>query len=322
MCLKKIISILCFAIAILATHTVFCGSIPEDLMHEDGAQIFFAEILSYSKENSTVTVCPVKKIKGDVKIGTQKHYDRASTVGDFVIKQGNVYLFTYFDENNPTEIFEVTSYDTSTLKIKNIAGDMWERFEKYLNDGKYEKTEQDRINKINAKFTKVGDEITLSSLTETNNEKCYKVEIGILGNSKVYEIDKNKFYKISDAIKLVDIDNVLVTNPENGLVVRCYEGKDLHEITLWDNCKVAGSRVSMNSAPIGDYIIKAEDFDKLISLLPEDAHPKLPPIKNLYANFMYWFIYNSKTAYNISILALIGCIVVAVILNKYKRKSK
>lgn len=298
----------------------FAGSIPEDLLHSDDAQVFFAEVLAYSEENSTVTVCPVKKIKGDVATGTQQHYDRASTVGDFKVKPGNVYLFTYFDENNPTDIFEVTSYDTAALKIKNVTGDMWERFQKYLNDGEYEKAEQDRLNKMNARLTKIGDEITLAALSEMNSERCSKVEIGIFGKSTVYEIDKNMFYKLADRIRLVDVENILVTEPVGGLVIRCYNGAEPEEITIWDNCSVAGGRVAMYSAPTGDYIIKAEDYKELLSLLPDDVQPKLPPIKNLYANFLYWFIFNSTTAYIVG--ALILAVLVGIVFLKIKSRRK
>ena len=48
-----------------------------------------------------------------------------------------IYLFTYSDDANGTDIFEVTTYDTRTLKLRHVKGDMWERFEKYLNEGKY-----------------------------------------------------------------------------------------------------------------------------------------------------------------------------------------
>ena len=121
------------------TTTVLAGSIPEDLLNEDSAQIFFAEVVYYhpDKENPDIEVSPVKVIKGDVNMGGKLTYYNPNTIGDFKVKEGNVYLFTYFDEHNPTDIFEVTSYDTSTLKLKNVDGDMWKRFEKYLNEGKY-----------------------------------------------------------------------------------------------------------------------------------------------------------------------------------------
>ena len=50
---------------------------------------------------------------------------------------GEIYLFTYYDDVNTTDIFEVTTYDTKTLKLKHVEGDMWKRFEKYLNEGRY-----------------------------------------------------------------------------------------------------------------------------------------------------------------------------------------
>ena len=67
----------------------------------------------------------------------RQHYYNPNTVGDFKIRLDNIYLFTYFDEVNPTDIFDVTTFDTKTLKLKNVEGDMWKRFEKYLNDGEY-----------------------------------------------------------------------------------------------------------------------------------------------------------------------------------------
>ena len=149
--MKKLISLLCLtAIMLSMSITALAGSIPEDLLYEDFAQIFFAEVVYYhpNKENPDIEFSPVKKIKGDVKLGTKQIAYNFNTVGDFDIKEGNVYLFTYFDENNPTDIFEVTSYDTSTLKLKNVEGDMWMRFQKYLNNGDYEEAEQERRDRL------------------------------------------------------------------------------------------------------------------------------------------------------------------------------
>ncbi len=318
--MKKIIILFSMVAAMLSiSFTTFAGSIPEDLMHEDGAQIFFAEVLAYNGEGASVTVRPVKKVKGDVATGTQQHYDRANPVGDFVVRPGNVYLFTYLDENNPTDIFEVTSYDTATLKIKNTDGDMWKRFEKYLHDGEYEKAEQGRINKINAKLTEVGEAITLATLTEMKVEDCTKVEMGLFGSTEIYEISKDKFYKLAEEIKLVDVENVLVTNADDGMVIRCHDGVNTHEVIIWDNCTVAGSRVAMYSAPTGDYRIKAEGYAKLLSQLPEEAQLKLPPLKSLYANFAYWFIYNAREAYIIGGLVLAVLIGMVWVITKKKR---
>lgn len=324
--MKKMIGFLCLTTIMLSmTFTALAGDVPEGLLSNDEAQVFFGEVLTYhfDGDNPSVIVCPVKKIKGDVLTGTQQHYNNAHPVGNFKVKQGNVYLFTRFDENNETNIFEVTSYDTATLKLKNTDFDIWKRFESYLNNGEYEKAEQERVNRINATLTEVGDEITLSALTETDGDACYKAEIALLGKQQSYEIDKRELYKIADRIRLIDVENTLVMDPDVGMVIRCYEGDDVHEVTIWDSCKVAGSRMAMYSAPTGDYIIKAEDFNKLLSLLPEDTQPKLPPLKNLYANFIYWFIYNSTTAYTIGaiILAVLLGVVGFIIGHKIKKKK-
>lgn len=310
---KRLLIFISVAILMFSlSGTVFAGSVPEDLMHYDGAQIFFGEIIDYAPNAAKphVSVCPVKKIKGDIKTGTKLVYENANVVGDIDIKLGNIYLFTYFDENNPTDIFEVTSYDTKTLKLKNVIGDMWERFEKYLNEGKYEKAEQDRIDKLNADLTVVGETVSLTSVLNFNEFECDKVEFSLFGKQDKYEIDKDKFLKLADEIILTDVENTLVLDTDDALIIRTY-GKDVCELTIWDNCMVAGSRVSAYSAPTGDYIIKAEDYRKLNSLLPEEAQVKLPPLKNFYANLVYWYIYNSTTAYVIA--ALIGVVLIGTL---------
>lgn len=176
--MKKIISLLCLtAIMLSMSITALAGSIPEDLLYEDSAQIFFAEVVYYhpDKENPDIELSPVKVVKGDVKTGVKLTYYNPNTVGDFKVKEGNVYLFTYFDENNPTDIFEVTSYDTSTLKLKNVEGDMWKRFEQYLNEGRYLDAEQARLDKQNENLPIEGEDISLVELIGVPKEKAEEV---------------------------------------------------------------------------------------------------------------------------------------------------
>ncbi len=118
--------------------TVFAGDIPEALM-EDQAQIFFGEVLAYhdKKEIPSIVVSPIAVVKGNVKAGTQQIYNWPNPVGNIRVKTGDIYLFTYYDEANYIDIFATTTYDTRTLELKNVEGDMWKRFEKYLNEGRY-----------------------------------------------------------------------------------------------------------------------------------------------------------------------------------------
>lgn len=122
-----------------AVIPAFAGDIPESLLHSEEAQLFFGEVLAYhpDKERPQIDVSPVAVIKGNVIEGTKQIYNNPNPVGDIKIKEGRIYLFTYVDEANYIDIFDVTTYDTRTLKLKHVEGSMWERFEEYLNEGKY-----------------------------------------------------------------------------------------------------------------------------------------------------------------------------------------
>ena len=78
----------------------------------------------------------------------------------------------------------------------------------------------------------------------------------------------------------------------------------------------------MNSAPTGDYVIRAEDFNKLLDLLPEEARPELPPLKSLYANIVYWAIYNPTAAYTMGVVILTVLLITAVFIIKHKMRSR
>lgn len=137
---RLFITVLSIIMILIPTLTAFAGDIPESLLHSEDAEIFFGEVIAYhpDKENPDIVVSPVAMIKGDKsKERTQQIYYNPNTIGDFKVRLDNIYLFTYFDEVNPTDIFDVTTFDSKTLKLKNVEGDMWKRFEKYINEGKY-----------------------------------------------------------------------------------------------------------------------------------------------------------------------------------------
>ena len=306
--MKKVNSIFIIVIMLLSmSFTAFAGDVPEGLLSNDDAQVFFGEVLDYN--DNTVTVCPRVKIKGDVLTGTKQHYDKPYPVGNFNVKAGNVYLFTYFDENNETNIFEVTSYDTATLKIKNTDFDIWKRFESYLNDGEYEKAEQERIDKINATFTEEGDEISLTALLGVEKSKCDKVKIRLNGTREYFEIDKEKFYEVADNIYLTDIKNVLAQASSGSFDIVAYKGDKTYTVYMWDKCLVGGERTAMYSAPTGDYTIKASDYKELVSLFPEEAKAKLPPLNSPSANLLYWVFNNpteAKVVATLIVVLLVG----------------
>ena len=141
--MKKMIAILTFIFVIISSSAIaLAGDIPENLLHSEDAQLFFGEVLAYhpNKEEPSITVSPVVAIKGNVKEGTQQIYNNPNPMGGFNVQEGKVDLFTYYENAEYIDIFEVTTYDTRTLKLKNIEGSMWKRFENYINEGKYGET--------------------------------------------------------------------------------------------------------------------------------------------------------------------------------------
>lgn len=185
--MKKIISLFILIIVFISCIRVFAGSVPEDLLSSDDAEIFFAEVVAYhpGKENPDIELSPTKVIKGNIKTGTKQIYYDPAPVGDLDVKIGDVYLFTYFDENNPTYIFKTTTSDTATLKLKGAQGDMWKRFEQYLNEGQYEEAEAKRIEKIGAtseENTVIGgaDEPTNVYVTTNTSISLILICVGLL----------------------------------------------------------------------------------------------------------------------------------------------
>ena len=139
--MKRLIALVAVLICIvmILPLTAFAGDIPESLLYEEGAQIFFGEVLSYhpDKKNPDIEVSPVVGIKGNVKEGSKQTYNNPNPIGGFKVHVGKVYLFTYYEGDNYIDFFDVTTYNTKTLKVRHVDGPMWERFEQYLNEGKY-----------------------------------------------------------------------------------------------------------------------------------------------------------------------------------------
>lgn len=315
--MKKIICFISMiAIMLSMTMTAFAGSIPEDLL-QDESQIFFAEIVytHLDKEKTDIEFSPVKKIKGDVKLGSKQIAYNFNTVGDFKLKEGNVYLFTCFDENNPTDIFEVTSYDTSTLKLKNVTGDMWERFEKYLNEGRYEEAEHARLDKQNENLPVESEPVSLIDLLGIEKEDAEKVNIHY--NGEAYEIDVDKFYKAIDDIMLTDIKDVgLEKEQKDGIfqipnamyiTVNGFDGYAY----ITDDCKVDHYAMHHSDMPVGAYTIKFVDRAKIMALFSDDAF-KLPPLERPVAKDIFYGV----------LIGVLSGAVAGVIIYFVKKKNK
>lgn len=278
--MKKIIGIL-FIVGILLSFSqiVFAGSIPEDLLHSDDAVIFFAEVVFYhpNKKNPDIEIVPLKIIKGDVKKGGKQTYYNPNTVGNFNVRPGNVYLFIYFDENNPTDIFEVTSYDTASLKLKNTNGDMWKRFEKYLNEGKYEKAQKELIDRKNkALVLENGEKVSLSELLGGNDlaagDISFHYSSGL--DVKVSNIQREKFFKVADSIICTEIEPSEFTNGRGFWIV----ADDERAVYISEEGTLGESHPMKSFVGRAKYKINSNDLDKL-SMFMDAWYEAYPPIK-------------------------------------------
>lgn len=166
--MKKFIYTLMLIVAIFICEiTVSAGDIPEAILHDDSALLFFGEVLSYDKTYNNITVLPTQNIKGDVNIDMEQTYDNGILQGieDYDLSNGEIYLMAYINNDNPLYVFRITNTDTKTLKIEGIAGlNMWERMQEYLNDGMYEQKETERLLRTKG-LNSTSESISESTLT-------------------------------------------------------------------------------------------------------------------------------------------------------------
>lgn len=152
--MKKLLSFIVGIFILLSLSTVcYAGSIPEDLLYDDSAQVYFGEVKNVDGDN--ISVIQRKNIKGDFTQDRELTYKRFTFTNSPEI--GATYLCGYFDENNPFYVWDVTSLDTQTLTIKNT-DDLSKRMQEYLNDGKFDEKEKERLESSDAK-----DDVALSA---------------------------------------------------------------------------------------------------------------------------------------------------------------
>lgn len=282
-------AMLCYMVLLLMILgiSVQAGSVPEDLLYYDGAKVFFGEVVK-SYDDGSMAVSPVKKIKGDVRIGSKQNYDNVCVVGDFKVKDANVYLFAYYDDVNPVYMFSVTGYDTKTLRLKHAEGSMWDRIEKYLNDGEFEKAEKERIDKVNSEAEKTGEKITLSQLYGHGKEKVYFFFYN--DSQRVHEIDGKRFYEVADKIVLTGTNNANSFSLDGFYISE--EKDSLYGIYVSEECVIDSCYSPlMSRLPFGEYVIKADDREKLLTLIESDEK-KLQPMENAIGNVLYFAMDN------------------------------
>ena len=143
---------LCLVILLLTSTICLAGDVPEGLLMNNTAEVYFGEIKSI--EQNTITVIQKQPIKGLFEEGSERTYSDFAFTGNPTV--GETYLCGFYDEYNPLYMWEVTSFEPKTLQIKTT-DNMSMRMQEYLNTGKFEEKEQERLT-------------TLQTSTSTENE--------------------------------------------------------------------------------------------------------------------------------------------------------
>lgn len=208
--MKKMLSILTvLGIWLIFSSAVYAGSIPEDLLQEDGAKVFIGTVENYTTkeipsapytEITSIEVIPTEKIKGDVKTGIKETYSRC--YGFLEIEPDTEYLFGYFDENN-FYIYEIESKEENCIKlVDSNKYDMIKRLEDYLNEGAFDVAEEERLNSAAETLQKSNKPMMHLVHCDDTGKKGEKVLDKILAGTKAMlwervfpTITKNRGYR-------------------------------------------------------------------------------------------------------------------------------
>lgn len=175
--IKKIVRCaLCLVILLLTSTICLAGDVPEGLLMNNTAEVYFGEIKSI--EQNTITVIQKQSIKGLFKEGSERIYSDFAFTGNPIV--GETYLCGFYDEYNPLYMWEVTSFEPKTLQIKTT-DNMSTRMQEYLNTGKFEEKEQERLVALQVS-TSIENEVKVvekpNELEKKNEEdKGIKIEV-------------------------------------------------------------------------------------------------------------------------------------------------
>lgn len=145
--MRKLFAVVMGIIVLVYSSVVcYCGDIPEALLETDSSMVYFGRVKNVNDESITVVQC--KNIKGDFFEGrelTYRKYGLMKTVyGVDNPVEGEMYLCGYTDDNNPLNMWKVSSMQPENLVVESD-NDMARRLNEYLNSGKFAEKEKERL---------------------------------------------------------------------------------------------------------------------------------------------------------------------------------
>ena len=141
---KLLLFLMTFCICFSISSVCYAGDVPECLLSDDAAQVYFGEVKSIDGES--ITISQYKNVKGEF-IQNQEYTYPSFILFDGTPKAGSRYLCGYVNEINPIYMWKVTNNEPNNLKIE-ASDSMSERMEKYLNTGEFEKMEAERLARL------------------------------------------------------------------------------------------------------------------------------------------------------------------------------
>lgn len=171
---KKIILFTFLAIIFLFTNSTFAGDIPESIMTGDQKALFIG-VLSEIKDNTCVLI-PKTIMMGDIVADpiTVDCFDKYYGTSKKPQEEDIVVAVLNQDNTLSSWIFKTTSEDYRILKLESERYNMVERYEKYINEGKYFKASEEKVK------TEGLSEVKPVDLEVQESSKSINIYLGII----------------------------------------------------------------------------------------------------------------------------------------------
>lgn len=149
--MKKLFFLLAVLTLLCVLPASLAGDVPESLLRDDNSKVFFGRVVECEERH--IVVEQIKNIKGEFEEGSLITHDRYTAMDSRYALKGKIYLCGLSDESN-FYLWETDGMDPATLKL-TATGNLSQRMQRYLNEGLFEKKEQERIQALeNASRTK------------------------------------------------------------------------------------------------------------------------------------------------------------------------
>ena len=186
------------AFILLFSFASFAGDIPESLLNSPTAQVYIGELKKVYDDKSVVFTQKVK-IKGDFTKDKEIRYYKYVFDGGFEI--GKSYLIG--DDTavsmGDAWILHISGEDLRTLEIGEDY-DMAKRMQQYINDGSFEKSEEE----LNSEAVKVSE--TQMSETQTSQTQISEAKAAQLGEEAGLSVGT----KEADSQTEAESNNILI----------------------------------------------------------------------------------------------------------------